>query len=277
MRTFAEIVQSIAGVPIDDLEESRVVAHAGEQLAAFNLGILSVGRPDAFSWPGHWIAMVEKPDGLRVPVAMFGVPSGPLDDAGRTTLAQGTIAEALVIVPLDLERPHGQGAYGGEAMSHGVVTAIFTAPTAGAPCVAHDARRALLDLGLEGDRYATDAGTFSKPGRNGQALTLVSEESLEQARANGADIDGATCRRNVITRGIVLEPLIGHCFAIGDAVFRATRLAEPCAHLERVTRPGVLRAMVHLGGIRADIIGEGEIRVGDVVRVIPDPATSASA
>jgi MOSC domain-containing protein YiiM len=98
----------------------------------------------------------------------------------------------------------------------------------------------------------------------------VSEESIAQAQDNGADIDATTVRRNVITRGIVLEPLIGHTFMIGSATFRATRLAEPCAHLERITRPGVLRAMVHLGGIRAEIVSDGELRVGDAIRLIPD-------
>lgn len=266
---FAPIIASITGVDLPDLEDDRAVAQAAELLAACNLGILSVINPAGFSWPGHWIAIAEHTDGRRVPVAMFGVPSGPLSAEGAATLASATIVEALVVVPLDLDRPHGTGAYGLEA-TEGSVTAIFTAPAAGAPCVGHDARRALLGLGLEGDRYATDAGTFSKPGRNGQALTLVAEESLAQARANGAEIDEATCRRNVITRGIVLEPLVGRTFSIGDATFRATRLAEPCAHLERVTRPGVLRGMVHLGGIRADIIGAGEIRVGDLIRPLPD-------
>ena len=267
---FATIVESIAHVPVGALERERWAAHAGERLAAVNLGILSVVQPATFSWPGHWIAIVETADDERVPVAMFGVPSGPLSDAGAATLAAGTIVEALVIVPLDLDRPHGAGAYGTEVAVGGVVTAIYTAPAAGAACVEHASCRALTGQGLEGDRYATDCGTFSKPGRNGQALTLVSEESIGQAQVNGAEIDAATCRRNVITRGIELESLIGHSFAIGEATFHATRLAEPCAHLERITRPGVLRAMVHLGGIRADVINEGEIRVGDTLRLLTD-------
>lgn len=271
--TFAErlaaIIESIVGFPVGVLDETRAVAEAGERLAECNLGILSVADAAAFSWPGHWIAIAETDSGDRMPVAMFGVPSGPLTDEGAATLTNATIVEALVVVPLDLDRPHGVDAYG-STVADGVVTALYTAPSAGAACVAHASRRALPGLGLEGDRYATDAGTFSKPGRNGQALTLVAAESIAQARANGAEIDETTCRRNVITRGIELEPLIGHSFAIGEATFRATRLAEPCAHLERVTRPGVLRAMVHLGGIRADIIGEGEIRVGDAIRLLPD-------
>ena len=267
---FSPIISSIAGVDVGELESGRAVAHAAERLAEFNLGILSVVNPGGFSWPGHWIAMVEAPDGSRAPVAMFGVPSGPLNDAGAALLVAGDIVEALVVVPLDLERPHGADAYGSEVAETGAVTGIFTASAAGAPSVAHDVCRTVGGSGLEGDRYATGEGTFSKPGRNGQAVTLVAEESIAQAQANGAEIDATTVRRNVITRGIVLEPLIGHTFAIGSAMFRATRLAEPCAHLERVTRPGVLRAMVHLGGIRADIVSDGEIRVGDAIRLLPD-------
>ena len=267
---LSTIVESITGVVVGELDAARPVAHAAERLAAVNLGILSVTHPTTFSWPGHWIAIVEGDDGARRPVAMFGVPSGPLDDAGAAILEAGTVVEALVIAPLDLDRPHGTGAYGSDVAADGVVTAIFTAPAATEAAVAHDACRALAGLGLEGDRYAIGNGTFSTPGRNGQALTLVSEESLAQAQQNGAEIDASTCRRNVITRGIELEPLIGHRFAIGEATFRATRLAEPCAHLQRVTRPGVLRAMVHLGGIRADILTDGEIRVGDALRLLPD-------
>ena len=269
---LAAIIASSTGVSVGELDPARPVAHAGEQLAAVNLGFLSVARPEAFSWPGHWIAMVETATGERAPVAMFGVPSGPLDDAGAALLLEGTIAEALVVVPLDLDRAHGPGAYGEGVATGGTVTAIYTAPAAGADCVAHEVCRAYAGVGLEGDRYATGEGTFSTPGRNGQALTLVSEEAIAQAQANGAEIDATTCRRNVITRGIELEPLIGHDFAIGEVTLRATRLAEPCAHLERVTRPGVLRAMVHLGGIRADILTDGELRVGDTLRLLPDVA-----
>ena len=179
---LAAIIASSTGVSVGELDPARPVAHAGEQLAAVNLGFLSVARPEAFSWPGHWIAMVETATGERAPVAMFGVPSGPLDDAGAALLLEGTIAEALVVVPLDLDRAHGPGAYGEGVATGGTVTAIYTAPAAGADCVAHEVCRAYAGVGLEGDRYATGEGTFSTPGRNGQALTLVSEEAIAQAQ-----------------------------------------------------------------------------------------------
>ena len=252
---LARIAGRIAGIPIGELDATRAMASLGERLALANLGLVRVADPARFAWPGYWLAITAEGQ----PVLMFGVPSGPVElgDAG-------TIVEGYVIAPLDLERPHGDGAYAG-AVVEGVVTGLFTAPSAGAPCVAHEVCR-IAGGGLEGDRYAAGTGTFSADRRGGQAVTLISEEALAQAQANGAEIDAATARRNIVTRGLELEPLIGREFAIGTAVLRGVRLAEPCAHLQRVTRPGVLRAMVHLGGIRADVVQDGDLRVGDTLR-----------
>ncbi|HYW29396.1 MAG TPA: MOSC domain-containing protein [Gaiellales bacterium] len=266
---LAEVTGQIAGIQLAALDESRPMAHLGEQLAEANLGLVRVADPASFSWAGHWLAMVEDESGVRTPVLMFGVPSGPLSAAGASALGAGRIVEGYVIAPLDLERPHGAQAYRGVAGT-GVVTALFTAPESGAPCRPQEAVTAIAGVGLEGDRYAVGRGEFSAPGRGGQALTLIAEETLHVSQANGAHIDAADARRNVLTRGIELEPLIGTRFSIGTVVCQATRLAEPCAHLERLTHPGVLRAMVHLGGIRADILTGGEIRVGDAIRPLPE-------
>ena len=74
-------------------------------------------------------------------------------------------------------------------------------------------------------------------------------------------------RRNVFTRGIDLNALVGKPFTIGDVQCLGQRLCEPCAHLERLTtnagKPGTLRALIHKGGLRADVLNDGEIRVGD--------------
>jgi MOSC domain-containing protein YiiM len=268
-RRFAALVEQVTGVDVGPLDDRRFMAHLGERLAQVNLGLLRVAEPGSFAWPGHWIAVVEAPGGAREPIVLFGVPSGALDPEGTALLARGRIVEGHVIAALDLDRPHGAAAYAGAAGA-GVVTGIFTAPESGAACTAYDCRRLLSGVGVEGDRYAIGRGRFSAPGRGGQALTLIAEEAIAAARSKGARIDAATARRNVVTRGIELEPLIGGRFVIGTAICRATRLAEPCAHLERLTAPGVLRAMVHLGGIRADVIGDGEVRVGDAVRPIAD-------
>ena len=75
-------------------------------------------------------------------------------------------------------------------------------------------------------------------------------------------------RRNVVTRGIALNALVGRRLRIGSVECVGRRLAEPCAHLEKLARPGLLRPLVHRGGLRADIVAGGVIRVGDEVEAL---------
>ena len=112
--------------------------------------------------------------------------------------------------------------------------------------------------GLVGDRYHESRGTFSSPHSNGHELTLVEAETLAEL-----DIPWTRVRRNVVTRGTLLNPLVGRRFRIGGVECVGRRLAEPCAHLERVSGSGLLRPLVHRGGLRADILLGGTIRLGD--------------
>jgi hypothetical protein len=117
--------------------------------------------------------------------------------------------------------------------------------------------RAVQGKGLEGDRYFSGIGTWSDyPVETGRDLTLVEAEVLEEIGLPVAD-----ARRNVVTRGVALETLIGKHFRVGEIECYGDRVCEPCAHLESLTRPGVLKAL-HL---RADITRSGEIAVGDTV------------
>ena len=78
-------------------------------------------------------------------------------------------------------------------------------------------------------------------------------------------------RRNVVTRGVDLNALVGERFRIGDVECFGQRLCEPCAHLERLTaqagKRGTLRALIHKGGLRADVVSDGTVRVGDEIAV----------
>jgi MOSC domain-containing protein YiiM len=113
--------------------------------------------------------------------------------------------------------------------------------------------------GLEGDRYHEGRGTFSNVHSRGHDLTLVEAEVLE-----ALDISPEGARRNVVTRGIDLNALVGTRFRVGDVECFGQRLCEPCAHLERLT-PGTLRPLIHKGGLRADVLDDGELRVGQPV------------
>jgi MOSC domain-containing protein YiiM len=119
--------------------------------------------------------------------------------------------------------------------------------------------KAVARRGLEGDRYFGGRGTFSGTGR-GYQLTLVEAEALDDV-----ELSWEQARRNVVTRGIVLNGLVGRRFTVGTVECVGRRLAEPCSHLEKLARPGLIRPLVHRAGLRADILRDGEISVGDSV------------
>jgi MOSC domain-containing protein YiiM len=120
--------------------------------------------------------------------------------------------------------------------------------------------------GIRGDRYFDGRGTFSDWPRDHE-LTLVEAEALEAAAAEyGITFTAGETRRNITTRGIALNLLVGRRFRIGDILCEGTRLCHPCAHLELATaRGGLARVLANRGGLRARVLGEGEIKIGDVV------------
>ncbi|MBA3471689.1 MAG: MOSC domain-containing protein [Rubrobacter sp.] len=128
---------------------------------------------------------------------------------------------------------------------------------------------ALAGRGLRGDRYERGAGSFSNPSGRGYDLTLVEAEALEELAAGGVEITPSEARRNLVVRGVSLDDLIGRRFRVGEVECFGQRRCEPCAHLERLTRPGVLRGLVHRGGLRADVLSDGEVRVGDRIEALP--------
>ena len=116
--------------------------------------------------------------------------------------------------------------------------------------------------GPRGDRYFVEEPAE----REGKDLTLIAAEALEALREEtGIELSAAEARRNVLTRGIELNDLVGKRFRVGEVECLGRLLNEPCAHLESLTEPGVLRGLVHRGGLRADVLRGGTIRVGDEV------------
>lgn len=219
-------------------------------LAERNLGLVPIADPGSFSWAGHWLARV----GGHA-VVMFGSPSGILHDPSGG--ATGAVEGGWALAPLEL----GRDGFGGRAGS-GVVEAILVAGAAEAPTRRVEEAVALSGRGLDGDRYAADAGTFG--GRDGgYELTLVAAEALA-----AAGVSPEEARRNVVTRGIDLDALIGRRFRLGGAELVGRRRCEPCAHLQRLTRPETLRALVHRGGLRADVLADGPVRVGDRIETL---------
>ncbi len=204
----------------------------------------------------------------QVAVLAFGTPPGvvlsPQAPAllGRAT-ADLAISSAYAVASLD---PVVTRAAPGPALT-GTVELLAIAPDAEAPVQLVPRVRALAGQGLEGDRYAAGRGTFSPRGahRPGYELTLIAAEVVEELTARDASLDFASTRRNVLTRGIDVNALVGRDFMIGDVRCRGLRLAEPCAHLERLHGPGLLRPLIHRGGVRVDILTDGYLTRGDPI------------
>lgn len=148
----------------------------------------------------------------------------------------------------------------------GHVQAIFLAQRESGERVAVDEARALAGRGLEGDAYLLDGGARAPKDRVGRDLTLIEAEALEALLdETGIELAPWEPRRNVVTRHVRLNDLVGERFRVGEVTCIGRLLNEPCAHLESLTRPGVLRGLVHRGGLRADILSGGWIRVGDPI------------
>ena len=124
---------------------------------------------------------------------------------------------------------------------------------------------AIPGSGLEGDRYASKLGTFYKP-QPDYELTLIESEAVEALRRDyDVALAPGDARRNIVTRGVPLNHLVGREFHLGGVKIRGIRLCEPCDHLQRVTGASVIKGLLHRGGLRAQILSKGTIRVGDVV------------
>lgn len=153
----------------------------------------------------------------------------------------------------------------------GVVRCLFLAPEAKTPLAAVAAVRAVPGQGLEGDRYFHGRGSFSRWPGSGRAVSLIAHEDLEAVRrAHGIDLGGGRSRRNIETEGIVLTELIGRTFRIGSALLRGERACLPCKFLERLTETGVYDALKHRGGLRAEVVAEGVLHVGDTIEVVKE-------
>ena len=116
---------------------------------------------------------------------------------------------------------------------------------------------AVAGKGLEGDRHF-----FADGARPGGAITLIEAEVLEDV-----GLGGPQSRRQVVTRGVRLNDLVGKRFFVGKIECEGVELCEPCLHLQSLTRPGIIEDLLHRGGLNADIVTSGTISVGDPVTV----------
>jgi hypothetical protein len=221
-------------VPVPDERHPEPWTVWRNWLAQRGLGLVPISSPADFNWPGPWLAMLRAADGDgHVAAVAFGSPPGiawhPL--AGPETF--DAVEAGHVVAPADvaLWAPSQQPA----SRRDGAVEAIVIAPDAEATLHRVGSARARAGRGLEGDRYYARRGTFSSAHSRGHDLTLVEAEVLDELSFPGGRLSPEDARRNIVTRGIALNALVGQRFRIGDVECFGQRLCEPCAHLERLT------------------------------------------
>jgi MOSC domain-containing protein YiiM len=151
-------------------------------------------------------------------------------------------------------------------MFHGNVIFLYIARDTAVPMESTLEVQAVAGRGLEGDRYFDGTGHWSKTPGASRELTLIELEAIEALeREKSIAIAPGAARRNVVTRGVPLNHLVGREFRVGAVRLRGTRLCEPCAYLEGLTQQGVLAGLIHRGGLRAEIVTGGTIRVADAI------------
>ncbi len=154
-------------------------------------------------------------------------------------------------------------------MKNGNVHSIHIAPEEGGATRSVDSVRAVAGAGLEGDRYYDPDGSASSKRDPGWEATLIELEAIDAVRRDyGVEMGVGDSRRNIVTQGVALNHLVGREFRVGEVRMRGIRLCEPCGYLAGLTHEKVRKGLVHRGGLRAQILEGGRIRVGDSVEPV---------
>jgi MOSC domain-containing protein YiiM len=153
-------------------------------------------------------------------------------------------------------------------MFQGKLLGIFVGPRPAEALESVAEVQAVAGRGLAGDRYFTREGTFSAKEGPDREVTLIESEALAALQRDYEQtLAPIKARRNLLTEGVPLNHLVGREFQVGNVVVRGLRLCEPCGHLEKLSGPGLLKSLTHRGGLRAQIVRGGTLRVGD--RIAP--------
>ncbi len=153
-------------------------------------------------------------------------------------------------------------------MFEGRLLAIAIATDAALPMKTTKQIEAVEGRGLRGDRYGEMKGTFQRGEvKPSQQVTLIEREAIDAVvRDYKLDITHTDTRRNLLTEGVALNHLVGQTFTVGEVTLHGVKLCEPCGHLEKLTCKGIEKSLLHRGGLRAEIVRGGTLRVGDSIR-----------
>ena len=150
----------------------------------------------------------------------------------------------------------------------GTIESILISGSAGGEMVSQSSVKLEIGRGIVGDRYYVSKGTYSRKLEKTHdfEVTLIEREEIDVFnQATGLDYGAGAFRRNIVTRGVRLNNLVGKEFSIGDLKFMGVRLCEPCAYLAELLGSEFLNLMAHKAGLRAQILVDGSIEVSDSI------------
>ncbi len=152
-------------------------------------------------------------------------------------------------------------------MWQGTVVSLHITSAEAAPMRSLQEAHAVPGKGLEGDRYFLGTGYFSRHHGPSHEVTLIEVETIDALNEEYEDlhIKAGDARRNIVTRNVPLNHLVGHRFQVGEVTLRGIRLCHPCLHIAKITHHNLLSGLVNRGGLRAQILIEGIIREGDLI------------
>ncbi|HSQ11553.1 MAG TPA: MOSC domain-containing protein [Candidatus Deferrimicrobium sp.] len=185
------------------------------------------------------------------------------------------MTQAIRPMPEEMPRELWRGYQPASSIWQGNVKEIFITPASAQAMVAVPSVSAVADRGLEGDRFYRESWNAVK--RSDKAVSLIEDEVLAlAAKEIGVEAIGILTRRNIVTRGVPLIELLGREFTVGNVRMRGIRLFEPCGHLVAVTKiPAIFKALEHRSGLKAAVLSDGEIQIGDAV--VLEPAVKIAA
>ncbi|MDA1090576.1 MAG: MOSC domain-containing protein [Proteobacteria bacterium] len=157
-------------------------------------------------------------------------------------------------------------------MWQGTVESLHIVAETSQPMATVEMIRAVSGEGLEGDRYATGKGFYSNKPEEGRQVTLFEQETLEALRRDyDIVLEPHQTRRNVITRAVALNHLVGRRFVVGGVLLEGMRLSTPCQYLEDLLGiKSLFKALMHRSGLNCRILTGGEIHLGDRIRPVED-------
>jgi hypothetical protein len=155
------------------------------------------------------------------------------------------------------------------------IHSIYVCQNAGLPMEGCEKVKVLAGIGIEGDRYALRLGAFSKskPPKI-RDITLITKTGIDTANHylklnNLLEFDISETRRNIVIENLLpneLNALVGKVFFLGRLKFKGVELCDPCERPSKLAnKKSFVKAYENNGGIRVQVLENGEITVGDIL------------